>query len=68
MVNGFDCSSPVGLHASWLKKLDCDFLAGGHIHKADKVESVPNCYYLGSSPAKNMDELHDAALTVITIE
>lgn len=67
MVNGADCVSPIGLRPSWLKELNCDILVGGHIHKAEKVTGIKNCYYVGSAPCKNWDEKHDASFMYVEI-
>lgn len=53
---------------AWLKELNMDYIACGHIHMPQEVPGVPNCMYAGSIAPVNFGETHNAGFNLITIE
>lgn len=51
----------------WLKELDMDYIACGHIHLPQQIEKAGNCYYAGSVYPVNSGEHHDAGFNVVEI-
>jgi hypothetical protein len=64
--NGIQCTSPIGIKPSLLKKLNCDFYGLGHIH--DISSPFDNCWYLGSCPPKKFGETHNASYFLVEVE
>lgn len=52
----------------WLKELDMDYIALGHIHLDQQIESVGHCYYAGSVAPIDFGEQHNAGFNLIDIE
>lgn len=52
---------------NWLKELNMDYIACGHIHLPQQIEKAGNCYYAGSVYPVNSGEHHDAGFNIVEI-
>ena len=59
------CSSPVAVSKDYLKSINADFIACGHIHQ--KQELFENCWYLGTPYQNSFAETHEPSYFIVEI-
>lgn len=60
--------SSYAMPGEWLKELNMDYIACGHIHMDLHMEKIGNCYYSGSCYPVNFGETLDCGFNLIEIE